>query len=99
MTIKALHNQTLLDLAIQQYGSAEAVVSMAISNNISITEDIEVGNKISTEQENISNQPIAQYFQSNRLYPATALEQAVDIIVPVEIGIGNMKIGSTFKIK
>ena len=43
MQIKILHNQTLLDVSIYLFGTAVGAMSLAIANDISLTDDLEVG--------------------------------------------------------
>ena len=40
MIITAADRQTLLDIALQQYGNAEAAMDLAIANDKSISQDI-----------------------------------------------------------
>ena len=44
--ITVLPNQTLLDIAIQEYGTAEAVFLLAQENRISPTERLNAGMKL-----------------------------------------------------
>lgn len=99
MQIKVLHNQTLLDIAIQQYGTAEAAIDLAIENNLSLTESNEVGTPLIANSKENETRLVAEYFQSKNLKPATALLEEINVFVPSELGIGKMRIGSTFKVK
>ena len=43
MQVVVLHNQSLLDLALQHTGTIESVFELAMLNNLSITDDVVAG--------------------------------------------------------
>ncbi|MDR3326900.1 MAG: LysM domain-containing protein [Prevotellaceae bacterium] len=73
MNITALNNQSLFDIAIQEFGSADAAFDIALANDISITQTLETGRvlQLPTAIERF-NRPIADYYKNRRLSPATA---------------------------
>ena len=98
MQIKILHNQTLLDIAIQQYGSATMAINLAIENNLSLTEVNEVGTPLIAPLKDNETRLIAEYFQNKGLKPATAIND-LDVVIPVDFGIGEMIIEESFIIR
>lgn len=99
MTIKILHNQTLLDISIYLFGTAIGAMSLAIANDISLTDDLEVGQVLKVpENSDFGQRLIAEYFQNKGLKPATAINE-LDVIVPVDLGIGEMVIEESFIIR
>ena len=98
MQIKILHNQTLLDIAIQQYGSATMAINLAIENNLSLTEVNEVGTPLIAPSKDNETRLIAEYFQNKGLKPATAIND-LDVVIPVDFGIGEMIIEESFIIR
>lgn len=98
MQVTALHNQTLLDIAIRHCGTVEAVADIAILNNIGITVDLVPGQRIAVPAKDYGNQEVINYFRSNNLEPATGLNGKIDGLIP-DLGIGIMAIGSTFIIR
>ena len=94
MLIKALHNQTLLDVAILHCGTVEAVADIAVLNNISITGDLVPGQLIELPANDYGNQEVVKYFVANKIDPATDYTQEIES----QAGIGTMIIGSTFKV-
>ena len=40
MQVVVLHNQSLLDLALQHTGTIESIFELAMLNNLSITDDV-----------------------------------------------------------
>lgn len=76
MNINVLHNQSLLDLAIQHTGSVENAFDLALANNRSITDDLEAGETLSFEFSTINpNKDILSYYIAKKLQPATAISE------------------------
>lgn len=99
MTIKVLHNQTLLDISIYLFGTAIGAMSLAIANDISLTDDLEVGQILNVpENSDFGQRLIAEYFQNKGLKPATAIND-LDVVIPVDFGIGEMIIEESFIIR
>nr|DAT28927.1 MAG TPA: hypothetical protein [Caudoviricetes sp.] len=72
MTITALHNQSLLDLALQHTGTIESVFEFAEANTLNITDDVVVGNNLVLPAEAFTNKDILGYYTAKNLQPATA---------------------------
>lgn len=72
MTITALHNQSLLDLALQHTGTIESVFEFAEANTLNITDDVVVGNNLVLPSEAFTNKDILGYYTAKNLQPATA---------------------------
>jgi hypothetical protein len=68
-----LDRQNLLDLAIQQYGTAEAAFELALANDISLTDDLVAGQELLFKPVEASNKAIADYYANRQLKPATGL--------------------------
>ncbi|MGP1479310.1 MAG: hypothetical protein ACTTJI_06455 [Capnocytophaga sp.] len=75
MIITALHNQSLLDLALQHTGSIEAVFELATVNTLSITDDVQAGKTLVLPAEAFSNKDILAYYTAKNLQPATAFSK------------------------
>lgn len=71
MTVVVQHNQSLLDIAIQETGTAETVVAIAIANNISVTQLLEVGAEIVIPEDVVGNNEILKYYKKNNIKPVT----------------------------
>jgi len=99
MQIKVLHNQTLLDISIYLFGTAVGAMSLAIATDISLTDDLEVGTVLQVpENSDFGQRLIAEYFQNKSLKPATAIND-LDVVIPVDFGIGEMIIEESFIIR
>lgn len=74
MKITILHNQSLLDLAIQHTGSVENAFELAVENGLSLTDDLEAGESIKLTTHGIrQNKDILGYYQAKKLQPATGI--------------------------
>lgn len=71
MKIKVKEGQTLMDIAIQEFGSLEASLDIARLNDISITEVPEV-DTILVLPDRVYNRTMQQYCKNNDVSPATA---------------------------
>lgn len=76
MTITILHNQSLLDISIRLFGTAIGVLPLAIENNISMTDDLEVGKVLKVPAGGEFEQRlIADFFKNRNINPATAIDK------------------------
>lgn len=71
MKVTVLPNQTLSDIAIQEYGAEEAVFLIAQANNISPTDVLTAGTMLQCLDRTFNKQMQA-YCKNNRISPATA---------------------------
>jgi hypothetical protein len=62
-------NQTIIDLAIQHSGSAEAAFSLAAINGLSVTDALTVGTELLNVP--VVNQAIVDYYAANGIVPAS----------------------------
>jgi hypothetical protein len=69
---KVMPGQTLLDLAMQQLGSIEAVFALALLNNMSITNDLTAGGVINYSLTPYSPR-ILKVYTDNGYKPASGL--------------------------
>lgn len=72
MTITALHNQSLLDLALQHTGSIESVFELAEANALNITDDVQAGAPLYLGEGLGVRNEILSYYTAKNLQPATA---------------------------
>jgi len=72
MTVTVLHNQTLIDLAVRNCGTAEAAFEIAVLNALMITDELEAGQKIQLPEIDFGLNDIAKYFSAKKHQPATA---------------------------
>lgn len=96
MTVKVLHNQSLLDLAIQHTGSVANAFAIAVANNISVTSFLIAGTELLIPENVLKDEDILNFYNSKQIKPATG---TVKTPLPIERGgIGYMQIRSTFKV-
>jgi hypothetical protein len=75
MTITALHNQSLLDLALQHTGTIESIFEFAEANALNITDDVVAGKTLVLPAEAFINKDIFGYYTAKNLQPATAFSK------------------------
>ena len=78
MTVTALHNQSLLDLALQHTGTMESIFELAEANALNITDDVVAGKTLALPDEAFTNKDIFAYYTANNLQPATAFSKEDD---------------------
>ena len=94
MTIAVLPNQSLLDVAIQHTGSVFNAFAIALANSLPVSETLRTGQLLAIPVLEIDSNVYNKY-KKGKIEPATSstnLESLTDTV-----GIGKMKIGSTFK--
>jgi hypothetical protein len=97
MIIIAQHNQSLFDLAIQFFGSVQAVFDVANVNLLSVTDQLTAGQEITLpEASNYENKDLANYYNKNGIVPVTGSEPEGITTDEAGDGIGAMIIESTF---
>ena len=75
MIVTALHNQSLLDLALQHTGTIESIFEFAEANTINITDDAQAGKTLVLPAEAFTNKDILGYYTAKNLQPATAFSK------------------------
>ena len=96
MTTIILHNQSILDLAIQHTGSVENAFILALQNGKSLTDDLVAGEQLYLENTK-NNKDILSYYQSKKLQPATGVSHTGGSLLQLQ-GIGYWVIQTDFKI-
>ncbi|EKB58418.1 hypothetical protein [Bergeyella zoohelcum] len=96
MKVIILHNQSILDIALQHTGSVENAFALALANGLSLTDDLAVGNwLIADSQELNANKEILNYYQSKSVQPATAISGKQEAGSQLE-GVGYWAIKTEF---
>ena len=67
--MKVLAGQSLFDIAVQHCGAVEAVIQLAVQNDISITDRLAVGSELTAIA--IINRDVFNYYARRGLQPAT----------------------------
>lgn len=93
MESTALEGQSFLDIALQG-GSLENILK--IDPSISITDEPVIGKNYNVP---VENAPISNYYQRNKIEPATALSDLDASIIIPDDGIGAMIIENTFIVR
>ncbi len=75
MTIIVLHNQSLIDIALQVTGRAENALQMAKDNSLELTDELEAGAILSLplSKGKGTDTDIVNYYKANHIKPACGL--------------------------
>jgi hypothetical protein len=95
MTERVLHNQSILDMAIQHTGTVENSFSIAIANGISISDALDSGLSLHIPETLQKNADMYNYYTAKEIKPATCV---IDTIITTLKGIVYIKIGGDFKL-
>lgn len=97
MKIIILHNQSLLDLALQHTGKVENAFELAMVNELSITDSVEAGERLELPENIAQERDILAYYQAKNIQPATAVSHTGNTINKPE-GISYWAINQDFKV-
>ena len=73
MKVKAVKNQSLIDIAIQTGGKLECVFELAMANNMSITDELQPGDELEIPDYTDPVPEIVDHFKNHNIAPVTAL--------------------------
>lgn len=94
MIVTVLHNQSLLDLALQHTGTIESIFELAEANTLNISDDVVAGKTLVLPAEAFTNKDILGYYTAKNLQPATAFskedEQVFEILEGISIWLINL---------
>jgi hypothetical protein len=79
--MKVLEGQTLIDIAIQHCGSADAVYDISVLNGLSVTDELVPGTALILP--NVVNAEIVIYYDNKGLCSATALVAQAELVLSV----------------
>ena len=80
MRTKALHNQTIYDISIQEYGSAEGIFSLLTDNTgLTLSTELTGGQELQVKTDPVSVN-VKNYYTTNNLKPANGKGITIDIL-------------------
>lgn len=94
--ITVIPEQSLFDVATQEDGSVQATFEWAVKNGFSITDDLAPGQQLLTPNSSFINAEVANYFKGKKQMIATGFNTADGQSIIPTLGIGTMRIGTTF---
>lgn len=72
--VTVLQGQTITDIALQEYGSAEGLFAFLEANqNLDLDSQLEPGQKVLVKEEDVVNSDIVNYFQGNNITVVSSL--------------------------
>jgi len=75
MKIEVKNRQCLVDIALQECGSVEAVFAIAERNGLAITDDLAVGQILTFEPSDIEDKRVVAVFAAGRVSPVGAPDE------------------------
>lgn len=97
MQLVVNHNQSLLDLSVQENGSVATAFELALLNGISLTDALIPGQQLNFVKSTLADDEIVGYFKNKKVKIATGFQNN-ETLLP-QLGIGSMRIGSTFIVR
>lgn len=97
--IYAIENQSVFDVAVQESGSVLAAFDWALKNGLSLTEDLAPGQQLISPSSDFINADVAGYFKGKKQMIATGFNIADGQSIIPTLGIGTMRIGTTFIVR
>ena len=97
MEVPVLNNQSLFDIALQVYGSAEAAFTLALENGLTVTDDLTSGEELQFSQANMSNRRVVDFYRINIIKPATGLTNESPVVPPIGHKIFDITFDYTFE--
>ncbi len=89
-----LHNQSLLDIAIQWTGSVANVFLIAQANGLAVSDELVAGSELTIPDTVVLDTDIKTYYTSRAIQPATAITTIIDDNTEPKLeGIGYWIIG------
>ncbi len=88
-------NQTLQDLSAHVYGRVDMVMELALLNNISLTDDLQAGQVIKMIDVP-KNTLVLKSLESRKIIPASGFGNLNSNSILPTLGIGTMRVGTTF---
>lgn len=94
--IYTIENQSVFDVAIQENGSVLSAFSWAVKNGLSITDELTPGQQLISPNSDFINADVVGYFKGKKQMIATGFNIADGQSIIPTLGIGTMRIGTTF---
>lgn len=76
--ITVLQGQTLIDLAIRYYGSAEGAFALAVKNGLAVTDDLRPGQIIEYDPAEVINSAMVDYWRKQNMESASGINTTDD---------------------
>ena len=65
MKVTVMQGQSLVDIAMQVYGSAEGVFTLAKENGLSVTDEVSPGQVLTYDPGNVVEKSVSDYYDTN----------------------------------
>ncbi len=88
-----LHNQSFLDVQLQNAGSFETLIESSVLNRIPIDENLTIGGEVEIDSSK-NDEQMLNFYKSKSIIPAFAISSALN--EEETVGIGSMIIETNF---
>lgn len=65
--IEVMEGQSIIDIALEQYGSVAGLVTLARDNNLSITQELDVDVPLLIDESKVINRDMVRYFRQENI--------------------------------
>lgn len=79
MKITVLNNQTILDISIRYFGTADAAFEIATLNKLSLTDDLVPGQTLELPEVDYGEQETVMFFLVHKKQPATGYNEFSEV--------------------
>lgn len=96
MKTTVIENQSIVDIGVQESGSALAAFDLAFENGLSITDELEPGQQLNEIVSVDANKNAADYFKGKKQMIACGSNVGTEELPEKPVGIGAMIIQNDF---
>lgn len=65
--IEVMEGQSIIDIALEQYGSVAGLVTLVRDNNLSITQELDVDIPLLIDESKVINRDMVRYFRQENI--------------------------------
>ena len=63
--------QNMIDIALQHYGSVDAVINLCLDNNLDVGAELKAGTELTINDQNIIDKRLVTYYKNNNITVAS----------------------------
>lgn len=76
--VTVLDGQTMLDIALEYYGDASAVVTLAADNGLVVGAPLTAGQVLDIDPEKVTDKQVTGYYETRNINPSTKYDNYDD---------------------
>lgn len=98
MQVVILHNQSLLDVALQHSGNIESIFEIILANDLSLTDEVKAGQTLIMPNIISKDNDILSYYTAKKIQPATGFTAEDKQVLERQEGISIWAINLDFQV-